>query len=269
MQHVSATLLHWHACCLRVRPPCCTMLHSFGQPCSTCCNMIQCCMQHVAAPFRFARIIFKQRNSAWIETESARLSAAEVPPLLLYMDVWGGVGEGLGRLPNMVEWLTIALPKRDNTNLGLKKLQPYCSQLLYGLCCIFDGEKKKVITDLYFKFHRPGGHWVKCKDCLDLNYATSVMIVSSPTNMWCFPVLACCSSNVLTTSEDCLTKVKTPISKHIAVLSFALLFAGSPTCGASQSFSCSRPSLAPRGLSVRNWFLLKATLWLATRSPRF
>ena len=58
-------------------------------------------------------------------------------------------------------------------------------------------------------------------------------------------------------------------AQHIAVLSFALLFAGSPTCGASQSFLCSRPLLAPRGLSARNWFLLKATLWLATRSPRF
>ena len=47
MQHVGATSCNIVA---YGRPPCCTMLCSFGQPCSTCCNMIQqCCMQHVAS----------------------------------------------------------------------------------------------------------------------------------------------------------------------------------------------------------------------------
>ena len=47
MQHVGATsctIVERNVAC--VWPPCCTMLRSFGQPCSTCCNMIQqCCTQ--------------------------------------------------------------------------------------------------------------------------------------------------------------------------------------------------------------------------------
>ena len=55
--------------------------------------------------FRFVRMRFEQRNSAWIETESAR-SAAEVSSLVvLYGRVrrGGGKGEGWGRLSNMAE----------------------------------------------------------------------------------------------------------------------------------------------------------------------
>ena len=65
--------------------------------------------------FRFVRMRFEQRNSAWIETESAR-SAAEVSSLVvLYSRVRGG------SLSNMAEWAAIARPTRDNTNLGLNK----------------------------------------------------------------------------------------------------------------------------------------------------
>ena len=73
--------------------------------------------------FRFVRMRFEQRNSAWIETESAR-SAAEVSFLVvLYRRVrrGGGKWEGWGKLSDMAEWATIARPTRGNTNLGLNK----------------------------------------------------------------------------------------------------------------------------------------------------
>ena len=53
LQHVGATSCNIVARNMLVGcvwPPCCTMLRSFGQTCSTCCNMSQqCYMQHVAS----------------------------------------------------------------------------------------------------------------------------------------------------------------------------------------------------------------------------
>ena len=85
--------------------------------------------------FRFARMIFEQRNSAWIETESAQ-SAAEVSSLVvLYGHVKRGGGKGKkgwGRLSNIAEWATIACPTRDNTNLGLNR--PYSNKSVHNSC---------------------------------------------------------------------------------------------------------------------------------------
>ena len=87
--------------------------------------------------FRFARMRFEQRNSAWIETESARWRP-KLPPLSYYMVVWGGVGGRGGGVGKIVKYGGMSNDRSSDKRSHKVRfeqalLEQIGPQLLYGI----------------------------------------------------------------------------------------------------------------------------------------
>ena len=98
--------------------------------------------------FRFVRMRFQQRNSAWIETDSAR-SVADVSSLVvLGGQRWGGCSS------NMAEWPTIARPTQteDWVRYGLPIV---ALQYMWPLCISHGSHGHASKLCALFHLHAP------------------------------------------------------------------------------------------------------------------